>query len=312
MRAGSGQDEMELKLEKIERWSKRRKEMIQKILIDKRRPHAHQNEQKLITESFSQKKPEDINLIKSNDIGMEEEYPEETTKRPYARVDQYYRYPTKRNRRRCWYCYSTSHYKQNCPHIRCFHCNKLGHVKKNCWVRKVDFLLSTLVKNTQVKENKKEKKKEKKKQRKKELKIINYRAANTNIKMKNIEKGDKVFIYWKEKEIGEYLGNGLPQMVLDKFRSHQFKMNMIYVRIKRDTPLKSFTVYDGFSQWCSCGSIDMDKEYFISHVKRLHQGVIPKDSQLNRPFWFDWVRYKTDGLEEIFCTTLSDLSDMVL
>ena len=44
MRAGTGHNKMELKLEKIERWSKRRKEIIQKILSDKRRAHAHQNE----------------------------------------------------------------------------------------------------------------------------------------------------------------------------------------------------------------------------------------------------------------------------
>jgi len=52
---------------------------------------------------------------------------------------------------------------------------------------------------------------------------------------------------------------------------------MVFVRLKRDTPLKSFTVYDGFSHWCSYGLIDIDKENFISHVKRQHQGIIPKE-----------------------------------
>ena len=146
------------------------------------------------------------------------------------------------------------------------------------------------------------------------MKIINYRATNTKLKMKKTEKGDKFFLYWKNKEIGEYTGGGLPQIVLNNFQTHQFKMNMIYVRLKKDTPLKSFTVSDGFSQWWSCepSILDMDKEYFIYHVKRHHQGVIPHDSQLNRPFWLDWVKYKDDELEERFCTTLSDLSDIVL
>ena len=313
MRTGSGfeEEEEEHKLERINNWLKTRKNRIQEKPFNKRIPLPHNKNQKTIEESFAQKKPEDIQLPKAMDIGMEEENQEGTMKRSYARVDQCYKIPIKRSKRKCWNCYSTSHYKQNCPYIRCFHCKKLGHVKRNCWLRKVDYLLSRLVKNTQVKENKREKKNERKKQRKKELKIINYRAANTNVKIDKTEKGEKFFVYWKEKEIGEYIGEGLPQMVLNKFRAHQFKLNMLFVRLKRDTPLKSFTVYDGFSHWCSCGPIDMDKENFISHVKRQHQGIIPKESQLNRPFWFDWVRYKDDELEEIFCTTLSDLSDMV-
>ena len=185
-------------------------------------------------------------------------------------------------------------------------------MKANCWIRKVDFLLSRLVTNAQEKESKKKKKQEKKVQRKKELKIMNYRALNTKTKIKNTEKGDIFFLYWKYKEIGEYMGEGLPQQILNKFQTHHFHKNMLFVRIKRDTPLKSFTVYEGFSHWCSCGQIYISKEYFISHVKRQHQGIIPHDSQLNRPFWYDWVKFKSEELEELYCYTLSDLSEVIL
>ena len=125
------------------------------------------------------------------------------------------------------------------------------------------------------------------------MKTINYRVDNTNVKMEKTQKWEKFFIYWKEKEIGEYIGEGLPKMVLNKFRGHQFKLNILFVRLKRNTPLKSFTVYDSFSHWCSCGPIVMDKENLISHFERQHEGITPKESQLNRPFWFDWLRLRT-------------------
>ena len=56
----------------------------------------------------------------------------------------------------------------------------------------------------------------------------------------------------------------------------------------------------------------LSEEYFISHVKRQHQGIIPHDSQLNRPFWYDWVKFKSEELEELYCYTLSDLSEVIL
>ena len=105
-------------------------------------------------------------------------------------------------------------------------------MKVNCWKRKVDFLLSRLVTNIQEKELKKKKKQEKKVQRKKELKITYYRALNTKTKIKNTEIRDTFFIYWKDKEIGEYMEKGLPQQILNKFQTHHFHKNMLFVRIK--------------------------------------------------------------------------------
>ena len=116
----------------------------------------------------------------------------------------------------------------------------------------------------------------------------------------------------KDKEIDELMGEGLPQQIMNKFKIHRFHKNILFVRIKRDTPIKSFTVYEGFSHWCSCGWIDMSKDYFISHVKRQHQGIIPQDSQLNRSFWYDWVKFKSDEIEELYCYSLSDLSEVIL
>ena len=110
-------------------WTNRRSNMIQKILLDKRVKTAYKNEQNKITEYFALKKPEDIQYV---NVEKEEDIKEETMKIPYARVDQYQKNHRKRNKIKCWLCYSPNHYKINCPKIRCFHCHKLGQVKANC------------------------------------------------------------------------------------------------------------------------------------------------------------------------------------
>ena len=126
--------------------------------------------------------------------------------------------------------------------------------------------------------------KRKEKQEKK-LKIINYRDAYTNIMMeKNRKRGEVLRLLEGERDWRVVHRRRPTPNGLNKFQAHHFKLNMLFVCLKKDTPLKSFTVYDGFSHWCSCGLIDMNKEYFISHVKLQHQGIIPKESQLNQPY----------------------------
>ena len=46
---------------------------------------------------------------------------------------------------------------------------------------------------------------------------MNYRAFDAKNKIKNTEKGEKFFLYWKDKEIGEYMREGLSQQILNKF-----------------------------------------------------------------------------------------------
>ena len=49
MKAESNHDEEELKLDRINTWTKRRNKMLQKILTDKRMKTAYKNEQNKIT-----------------------------------------------------------------------------------------------------------------------------------------------------------------------------------------------------------------------------------------------------------------------
>lgn len=66
------------------------------------------------------------------------------------------------------------------------------------------------------KETKKEKKKNKKQQRKMEMKVMELRAIYMQTFLKKKKEGDKYFLKWKDIEIGEYLGSGNPQIMIDK------------------------------------------------------------------------------------------------
>ena len=154
---------------------------------------------------------------------------------------------------------------------------------------------------------KKERRKRTKTERKKQLKIIENRANHIGFELKKTPNGEKFFMKWKELEIGMLTVNNPPIEVPKNFRQNHYQKKWIFVTAKKETPLKDFTLYDGFSNWCSCGEIDLNPETFISHVKRHHHGAIPIFSQLNRPFWFDCVIYPTEDLEQLFCTTLDEL-----
>ena len=154
---------------------------------------------------------------------------------------------------------------------------------------------------------KKRKRKEKKRE-KDQIKIMMNRALYMNSEVKKTEKGDKMMIKWKNMEIGEFIGRGLPQVTIEKIKQHQFNPKLFNVLLKKNSPINSLTLYNGFSFWCVYGEIDFDKTTFLNHMRLKHQNIVPMHSQINRPFWFDWILYKTDTLEQEFCFTLSDLS----
>jgi len=53
-------------------------------------------------------------------------------------------------------------------------------------------------------------KQKKKHQRKRELKVIYDRSKDIKFKIDKSKEGGKFFLFWKDKRIGEYIGNGLP------------------------------------------------------------------------------------------------------
>ena len=295
-----------IRTEKEESWSKRRKRIIFERLAKSR--SLNPPKQNNIINYFAPEVPKDEPIMVES--FMEEENREDSGKKTYARVDQHYKRNKIKYKRKCWYCNSWSHYKENCKFIRCFYCKRMGHIKANCWKRKIDWIYRETKERSEKKERekrKKERRKRTKAERKKQLRIIENRANHIGFELKKTPKGEKFFMKWKDKEIGMLAVDYPPMEIPKKFRQGHYQKRWLFVTAKKETPLKDFTLYDGFSNWCSCGEIDLNPEAFISHVKRHHHGAIPILSQLNRPFWFDWVIYPTDEIERIFCTTLDEM-----
>ena len=307
-----GEKEIHYKEEMQKKKESLRKKKMEDIITSKRH-NLEQINQNTIQEYFEPEEKEDIYMQDKKDIQeLEEHWKEEIGGKDYARVDQHFIKKAKRSKKKCWICRSFNHLKSRCPNIKCFYCGKRGHVKANCYRKKIDYLFARLKETIGEKETKKDKKMKKKirkRQRKKEMKIIDFRAKYLSSEMKKTEKGDEFFIKWKQIGIGKFIGQGLPEQMIKPFQEHQFDKKLIFRLLKKDTPLSCFALYDGCTNWCSCGEIDLDRNTFIHHVKRCHKSIIPKNSQVNRPFWYDMVEFTSDEIEHKFCYSLSKLDD---
>ena len=185
-------------------------------------------------------------------------------------------------------------------------------MKQNCWKKKLDYVFARLKESFMQKDEKKNKQKikaEKAKQKKQELLIFQQRAKYMETYLKKTEKGEKFWIKFKGVDLCEYTRTGNPQPIIEKFQHHQFKGKLLNMMTTKEIPLNKATLYEGLTNWCACGELDMDKDVFANHVDRKHKRKIPSRSQLNRPFWFDTVKFADLKIEDIFCFTLSDLSD---
>ena len=69
------------------------------------------------------------------------------------------------------------------------------------------------------------------------MKIIEKRAAYMKTILKKNEKGEKLWVKWKDVELGEYIGPGNPQATINKVQAHDFKLKSLYALIKKDTLL---------------------------------------------------------------------------
>ena len=89
-------------------------------------------------------------------------------------------------------------------------------------------------------------------------------------------------------------------------KQHKYHWKYINVLVDHDIPLKKLKLYDGLTNWCACGIQDLGRNDFLGHVAELHHGMIKKDSQINRPFWLDWIFYQNTELEKDFCYPTSN------
>ena len=256
--------------------------MIQKKLFQKRHLQT-QPKQRTLLQFFTPEELQDIQMMKNIQM-VEENKEEEIRGKIYPNLNQHFKKRPKKNRKRCWYCFSSSHLKKYFPNIQRFYCGNYGHIKKYNHKKKINYLYSRLkeiVVKEEIKKNKKEKKKEKRKEKKDQIKIMMNRALYMNSEVKKTEKGDKMMIKWKNMEIGEFIGRGLPQVTIEKIKQHQFNPKLFNVLLKKNSPINSLTLYNGFSFWCAWGEIDFDKATFLDHVRRKHQNFVPMHSQIN-------------------------------
>ena len=119
--------------------------MIQKILLSKRNPSAHQKTPEKIQNFFVQEGNE-----------VEELIPEEPEEKGYLCLTQHHK-RKRYSRKRCWVCKSNTHLKKTCPMIRCFYCHRLGHIKANCFMKKVNWLINRVKEDYQNREKRKRK-----------------------------------------------------------------------------------------------------------------------------------------------------------
>ena len=297
-------DEFEiLKNEREKRKINERKKLILKIMLDKRIQTAYKNEQQKITDFLAQEDKEEL-------------IEEDPRKRGYLNLSQHKKVHKHKNKKKCWVCKSPKHLKKSCPRIRCFYCHRLGHIKATCYERKVNYIYGKLMEDLAQRIKRQEKKKmeelTKDEEIKRQINIMKKRAKEIEYKLEKTEKGEVFVAKLNGITIGNYTGPGLPGPIHEKLKANEFNWGLINRLAERTAPYNVFTLYDGLTNWCQCGLIDLNKRDFIGHVKDHHRGLIMQGCQLNRPPWFDLVQYINDEIEEIICFTEEDLDKSML
>ena len=298
------QEEFEkMKKEKEDSKLKKRRDLLQNIMFNKRIPTAKVNEQKKITDFIAQEVQEEIQI-------------EDQVEKGHMDLYQHQKKRKHRSKKRCWICKSFKHLKKSCPQIRCFYCKRLGHVKATCFQRKLNFVFDSLMKDLKKRrqriELKEEKERTKDEEIKRQIKIFQKRAKELEYGLVKTEKGEIMAAKWNGKIIGKYTGPGLPGPIQSDIAANKFNWGLMDRLVERTAPYDVFTLYDGFLNYCQCGEIDLSKRDFIGHVKDHHRGLIQKGCQLNKPPWLGWILFINDEVEEAFCYSDEDLDESIL
>ena len=116
----------QLKEERVKKKMQMHKENIKKLIWEKISKnnclHIHPI-QRTIHQFFEPEVTKDIEM-KEDIQKVEEICEEEIRDKRYPNLNQHQKPKPKKSRKRCWYCYSNSHYKKFCPKIQCFYCGR--------------------------------------------------------------------------------------------------------------------------------------------------------------------------------------------
>ena len=282
IRAGTRNDEENMKQEK-QKW----KESLRKEIINKKIFQSRQVLSPTAVQIVHQEQPEHEE--------QEAQKKEETgKKKEYLPVNQHAKKHAWKSKKKCWYCHSPYHLKKDCKNMQCFYCLRLGHIKANCYKRKIDLIFEWLV---QMAKNIKEIQKRRFKTQKNVLDKIKESSF--------VQKEGSHYLFWKDQEVGIYTGPGIPTPT-KKLLKHPEDYKLTEVVVRKGIPIEKLKLLKGFTNWCMCGRTGLTGEQFKRHIFLEHKGIAPPSSVLNRPFYVDWVDFFSDEAEILYSNISPD------
>ena len=122
------------------------------------------------------------------------------------------------------------------------------------------------------------------------------------------KENDVYKVYWKNHEVGEYIGPGAPKQFksFNEIQPNSTDIRFVETGIKKSTPIIKLKLFNGFSNWCACGETGLTKKKYIKHVNEIHSGIALPNSFLNRPPWIDWVFFYSDEAESFYNDIATD------
>ena len=124
-----------------------------------------------------------------------------------------------------------------------------------------------------------------------------------------IQHETKWILEWQNIPIGDlYFPD--PPTPLREIRNYKINWKKVDLELKKQKQLIKIKplLIQGFYNDCGCGTLDLNKEQYISHVETKHSGIIPIHTTLNKPYWIYGINFYDDEAELLYCRTLEDLT----
>ena len=160
-------------------------------------------------------------------------------------------------------------------------------MKRDCWNWKVSKILNKTIEEKNKKERKKRWKRNKEKEQRRITSIYKQRLKESEF----VKKNDQYILKWKSLEIGVFLPKTHPPN-LKKLLLRPIQWKKVDFLVKNKTKLTKFQILDNFIHSCACCPI-LRKQEFISHINTKHGGIVPPQSQINKPAWITPVPVQT-------------------
>jgi hypothetical protein len=133
---------------------------------------------------------------------------------------------------------------------------------------------------------------------------MNKHKAQMNVEnlikeTKFTQEGQISKLLWKNQEVGECAGSGLPTPTRLLLK-HSFDIRLTKVVLRKPVPKQKLKLLIGFSNWCLYGKTGLDNKEFLRHISIEHDDYALPNIVLNREPWVDWVDFYSDEAEILF------------